>query len=54
MPNAQRIEVDIAPSIAPPAAGDESAVESTKQAARKAILQRISEPDLAADQAGIT
>ena len=54
MPNAQRIEVDIAPLLAPPAAGDESAVETTKQAARMAILQRISEPDLAADQAGNT
>ena len=42
-----RIEVEIAPSLAAPPPGDDPAVELTKRAARAAILQRITEPDLA-------
>jgi len=46
-----RIEVEIAPSLLSPAPEDEPALELTKQAARRAILQRISEPDLAGEKA---
>ncbi|HXR52439.1 MAG TPA: hypothetical protein VN762_09885, partial [Steroidobacteraceae bacterium] len=41
-----RIEVEIAPPVAAPPPGDDPAVELVKRAARGAILQRITEPDL--------
>jgi len=41
-----RIEVEIAPPVAAPQPGDDPAVELVKRAARGAILQRITEPDL--------
>jgi 1-acyl-sn-glycerol-3-phosphate acyltransferase len=49
MPRPGRIEVQIASPLAAPPPGDDRAVEIVKQAARDAILQRITEPDLAGD-----
>ena len=44
-----RIEVELANALPPPASGEESAVNATLHAARRAIAQRITEPDLAPD-----
>lgn len=44
-----RIEVELADVLPPPASGDEAEIEATLRAARRAIAQRITEPDLAAD-----
>lgn len=49
LPCPGRIEVEFAPALPPPRAGDSGAIEATLRAARTAILARIPEPDLAPD-----
>ncbi len=44
-----RIEVELAPPLAPPAEGDSTGIDAVMQAARRSILARIPEPDLAPD-----
>ncbi|MFO7325797.1 MAG: lysophospholipid acyltransferase family protein [Pseudomonadota bacterium] len=49
MPRPGRIEVEVAPPLPPPRAGDSAAIDAALRAARQAILARIPEPDLAPD-----
>lgn len=49
MPRPGRIEVEIAPALTPPRAGDSAAIDAALHASRQAILARIPEPDLAPD-----
>lgn len=49
LPLPGRIDVELAPPLAPPVAGDTAGIQAVMQAARRAILARIPEPDLAPD-----
>lgn len=49
LPQPGRIEIELAPPLAPPASSAETDIRDSVRAARSAILQRIPEPDLAAD-----
>jgi 1-acyl-sn-glycerol-3-phosphate acyltransferase len=45
MPHPTRIEVELAPPLAPPLSNSENDVQATLKASRQAILERIGEPD---------
>lgn len=49
LPLPGRIDVELAPPLPPPVAGDAASIQAVMQAARRAILGRIPEPDLAPD-----
>jgi 1-acyl-sn-glycerol-3-phosphate acyltransferase len=49
LPRPGRIEIELAPLLPPPASAAAGDIAATIAAARKAILARIAEPDLAAD-----
>jgi 1-acyl-sn-glycerol-3-phosphate acyltransferase len=49
LPRPGRIEIELAPVVATPASTAEQDVRAVQQAARQAILARITEPDLAPD-----
>lgn len=46
MPHPGRIEVELAPALPPPVAGDSASIDAALRASRTAILARIPEPDL--------
>lgn len=50
LPVPGRIEVEMAPALPPPLAGDVDSINAALRAARQAILARIGEPDLAPDR----
>jgi 1-acyl-sn-glycerol-3-phosphate acyltransferase len=49
LPRPGRIEIELAPTLPPPASTSEPDVTATRRAARQSILARIPEPDLAPD-----